>query len=112
MTMALDLWVLYFTVFVMLTVRSEGWDWTTAFSPYGDIHRKHRSYQQRFISSPEILNYLDVQLSETRKMLKAILDDTEDYGTYVQRYGIFLISIHGLTLLMLCKLLVFPVLSF
>ncbi len=75
-----------------LTVPSEGWSWATAVTPYGDIFRKQRSYQQRFIGSPETLDYLDIQLSETRAMLKAILDDPEDYGTYVQRYGVSYVS--------------------
>ncbi|KLO11507.1 cytochrome P450 [Schizopora paradoxa] len=80
-----------------MAVDLEGWIWATGFTPYGDNFRKHRSYQQRFIGSPETLNYLEAQISETRNMLKNILEDTENYGTYVQSLpgSVILMNVYG-----------------
>ncbi len=78
---------LYFTSLARhrLSILSEGWDWLTTFVPYGDLFRKHRAYQHRFIDSPDTLKVLDVQLSETHAMLKGILDSPDDYATHVNR---------------------------
>lgn len=71
---------------MLLTCSSEGWSWLTTGVPYCDDLRKQRSYEQRFIGSPETLGYLDVQLSATHAMLKAILDDPTEYGTHMLKY--------------------------
>ncbi len=65
--------------------------------PYGDTFRKHRTYQHRFIDSPDTFNFLDAQLNETRKLLKDILDDPEAYDEHVKRCELQMISLFGVS---------------
>ncbi|KLO06827.1 cytochrome P450 [Schizopora paradoxa] len=75
----------------------EGWDWMMINIPYGDTLRKHRAYHHRFISNPDILNYLDVQASETRKMLCHMLDAPEEYEKHIARLpgAISMLNVYG-----------------
>ena len=56
--------------------------------PYGDTVRKHRSIIQPFVGSSETVDYMEIQLRETRAMLKYIMDDPDDYGSYVGGYDV------------------------
>ncbi|KLO09891.1 cytochrome P450 [Schizopora paradoxa] len=80
-----------------MTIDLEHWDWNTTFVPYGENFRKHRSHQQRFIGSPETLDYMDVQLTRTRETMKAILDDPEEYGAHIQSLpgSVILLNVYG-----------------
>ncbi|KLO09889.1 cytochrome P450 [Schizopora paradoxa] len=73
------------------------WEWVSTFIPYGETYRKHRSFQQRFVSSPEAFDYMDIQLKKTHKMLKAILDNLEEYGEHVESLpgSVILMNVYG-----------------
>ncbi|KLO09888.1 cytochrome P450 [Schizopora paradoxa] len=75
----------------------QGWEWFTPFTPYGEDFRKHRSYQHRFVGSPETINYKDIQLAKTHRMLKAILDDPTEYGEHVHSLpgSVILMNVYG-----------------
>ncbi|KLO13427.1 cytochrome P450 [Schizopora paradoxa] len=80
-----------------MAVDLEKWDWFTTFVPYGDLFRKHRAYQNRFINSLETLNVANVQLSETHAMLKGFLDNPGDYASYVNRLpgAVIMMNLYG-----------------
>ncbi|KLO09892.1 cytochrome P450 [Schizopora paradoxa] len=76
---------------------AEDWAWLTTFIPYGDIFKRHRSYQQRFLGSYHAVDYREIQLRETLGLLKAILRDPEEYGTHVESLpgSVILMNVYG-----------------
>jgi len=75
----------------------ENWGWKTSLVPYGDELRRHRYYLHRFFRTPGELNYFELQLTETHKMLRGFLDRPEDYGEHVRRLpgAVILMNVYG-----------------
>ncbi len=64
---------------------SEGWGWTTAVTPHGEVMRKHRAFMHKFFQSPDTLNFLELQQNETYVMLNGILSEPKNYERHVRR---------------------------
>jgi len=75
----------------------ERWEWVTTLTPYGETLRKHRSYLHRFFQSPDVLDYLQLQLHETHVMLNALLDGPANYGKHIRRLpgAVVLMNVYG-----------------
>ncbi len=76
----------------------------TPFLPYGEKHRKQRAFQHRFLSSPDMVNYLEIQSYEIRITLQGILANPKDYAKHVRRYVHYYYSIarHSLIIGSVC----------
>jgi len=69
----------------MVMAELEGWGWLTSVLPYSEVHRKQRTFQHRFLNSPDVVDYLEMQLQETRVTLKGILETPKDYAKHLRR---------------------------
>jgi len=82
---------------LVMTADLGGWDWLSIIAPYGERLRKLRTYQHQFFNSPDTLNFLDSQLIETRRTIKGILDNPDEYAKHIDRLpgALVMMNVYG-----------------
>ncbi|KLO05954.1 CyP450 monooxygenase [Schizopora paradoxa] len=62
-----------------------GWDWITSMVPYGEMLRKQRAILHRFLQSPEVINYKEIQEQGRCVFLQNMLESPGDYCRHIRR---------------------------
>lgn len=63
-----------------------GWDWVFGLMTYCPEWRQHRKLFHRYFDANVVESYRAIQLLEARKLLKAILRDSEDLEGPIRQY--------------------------
>jgi hypothetical protein len=58
---------------------------STAFRPYGDIWRKHRSLYNQQLNSSAIGQFKNLQLNAVRGFLRLLLEAPENFNSHLRQ---------------------------